>query len=483
VPLGGGGPQAQAPTAHGAAAATTFSAGARLWRSTSFRLTVGYAGLFIVSSLLLVGFIYVATAGFMNSQINQVIVADTEGLRERFRDDGLPGLIGGIRERVAGDPASTAIYLLASPTLQPLAGNLSAWPTSIELNGSWYEGAFEHNGRASIVRFHDVLLPGRLRLLVGRDVRDRVEVQSLIFNALMWAIGLTTVLAIAGGLIFRRTLDRRIEVINATAGAIVKGDLSQRIPTAGTGDEFDQLSATLNRMLDQIEQLMDGVSEVSNAIAHDLRTPLARLRNSLEEMTAGRLERAAWPAAIERAIAELDGLLDTFNALLRIAEVESGARRSAFDVVALDPLLRDAADLYAALAEERDLTISIAVDPAAKVLGDRHLLSQAIANLLDNAIKHSHAGGRIDLSARPADNGIEIVVADNGPGIPDVERANVTRRYYRLERSRGTPGSGLGLSLVAAVVKLHGGTLALDDNRPGLRVTMRMPDTKTPDVI
>jgi signal transduction histidine kinase len=457
------------------------SFGIKLWRSTSFRLTIGYTGLFIVSSLLLVGFIYVASASFMDRQINQVIVTDTEGLAERFRDDGLTGLIGGIRERVGADPSGTAIYLLASPNLQPLAGNLSAWPTSIELRDGWYEGAFAHNGRGSIVRFHDVLLPGRLRLLVGRDVRDRVEVQRLIFNALMWAIALTTVLAAVGGMIFRRTLDRRIEAINATAGAIVSGDLSQRVPTAGTGDEFDQLSNTLNRMLDQIEQLMEGVRNVSNAIAHDLRTPLARLRNSLEEMTAGRLERAAWPAAIERAIAELDGLLETFNALLRISEVESGARRSAFDVVALEPLLRDVADLYAALAEERDLSIATNIDPAAKVFGDRHLLSQAVANLLDNAIKYSPIGGHIELSARPADGGVTLVVADDGAGIPEDERVNVTRRYYRLERSRGTPGNGLGLSLVAAVVKLHGGTLTLEDNQPGLRVMIRLPDTKTPE--
>jgi signal transduction histidine kinase len=454
--------------------------GPRILRSTSLRLTIGFAGLFVVSALLLVGFIYLATAGYIDRQIDQVILTDTEGLAERFRDDGLTGLVAGIRERVAGDTGRTAIYLLASPDLQPLAGNLSAWPNSIELQSGWYEGAFAHDGRPSVVRFHDIVLPGRLHLLVGRDVRDRAEVQRLIVNALLWAIGLTTVLAILGGIVFRRVVLRRIEAINATAGSIMKGNLSERVPSAGTGDEFDLLAATLNRMLDQIELLMDGVSQVSNAIAHDLRTPLARLRNSLDEMTGGRLAPETWPAALDKAIAELDGLLETFNALLRIAEVEAGARRSAFDRVALEPLLRDVVDLYAALAEERSLSVATQIDAQTSVFGDRHLLSQAVANLLDNAIKHSLAGGKIGLTAKSANGGVEIAVADNGPGIPAAERVNVTRRYYRLERSRGTPGSGLGLSLVAAVVKLHGGTLALEDNQPGLRAVMRLPNAPAP---
>ena len=250
------------------------------------------------------------------------------------------------------------------------------------------------------------------------------------------------------------------------------------MPASGTGDEFDQLAGTLNRMLDQIELLMEGVRDVSNAIAHDLRTPLARLRNSLDEMNTGRLPREAWPQAVDRAIAELDGLLDTFNALLRIAEVESGARRAAFGAVALAPLLHDVADVYAALAEERQLSIAVAVAPEARAFGDRQLLSQAVANLIDNAIKHSRPGGRIEVAATAIDGDIEITVADNGPGIPEAERANVTRRYYRLERSRNTPGSGLGLALVAAVAKLHDGTLVLSNNAPGLRAAIRLPGAK-----
>jgi signal transduction histidine kinase len=277
---------------------------------------------------------------------------------------------------------------------------------------------------------------------------------------------MTGLLAILGSLLFRRVLLRKIESISRTGLAIVQGDMTHRVPVSGTRDEFDLLAETVNVMLDQIAGLMDGVREVSNSIAHDLRTPLARVRGRLEEIaSAPGLPRERLDD-VQQAIAQVDAMMAVFEALLRIAEIDSGARREAFTEMDVAAAVADVAEFYGPLAQERGIACTVEVGAPLAIVGDRHMISQAIANLLDNAIKYTPAGGTVAVRVTHAADHAEISVADSGPGIPDAEKPRVSERFYRLERARGTPGSGLGLSLVAAVARLHGGALRLENNRP-----------------
>ncbi|MEA3292517.1 MAG: HAMP domain-containing sensor histidine kinase, partial [Pseudomonadota bacterium] len=267
----------------------------------------------------------------------------------------------------------------------------------------------------------------------------------------------------------------QIESINTTSREIMSGDLSRRIPTRGSGDDFDLLAGNLNAMLDRIQALMEDVRRVSDNIAHDLRTPLARLRNRLELLKTDADADSPDSQAVEQAVAEADGLLATFNALLRIARIEAEQRREAFEQVALDTVVQDVAEFYEPLAEDKAQRLLLDLQPGIRLQGDRDLLFQALANLLDNAIKYTPRGGRIEISLQSSEIGVRLIVADNGPGIPVEAREKVLQRFFRMEESRTTPGNGLGLSLVAAVAKLHGITIRLEDNRPGLRVVWELP--------
>jgi hypothetical protein len=321
-------------------------------------------------------------------------------------------------------------------------------------------------------------------LLVGRDVQERREIESLITNALIWAIGLTVALGLAGGLFMSRNMLARVDEINRSSLDIMGGDLSQRLPIAGTGDELDQLGQNLNAMLEQIEALMIGMRQVTDNVAHDLRSPLNRLRNRLEVTLMQDASKEDYKLALEKTIAEADNLLGTFNALLMIARAEAGSLRDAMSWVDLSATVQDVAELYEPLADENGLELKVVAEPGLMIWGNRELLSQAVANLLDNAIKHGlpqNADNErmIEVSARPdtarAGRGVVLSVADRGPGIPPEERQHVLERFVRLEASRNTPGSGLGLSLVAAVARLHGGAIELGDNEPGLRVSLSLP--------
>lgn len=447
----------------------------RALRSTSLRLALGFSLFFAGSALVLVGFIYWATAGYMDRQIDSTIRADVDGLADQYVRFGLAGLVASIQSRLATATDRGAIYVVADPSLHPVAGNLGTWPAPAGKNPGWFEVPIEINGRQSIARLHHYLLPGGFHLLVGRDVEDRLRVQSLIVDALLWSVLFTMVLAVGVGFGFRRVLMRRIDSFGRTASGIVAGDLAQRVGLSGTGDEFDQLAETINQMLDRIERLMEGVRQVSNAIAHDLRTPLARVRGRLERMADELDPSTAGREAVEAAIAELDELMNTFNALLRIAEIDAGAQRQAFAAFDLSAALTDLAELFEAVAEDRGLTFVATIAPGLTLEGDRHLLAQAIANLLDNAIKYTPGGGRVTLDAVVDGPQVVIAVADDGPGIPADEIGRVRERFYRVERSRGTPGSGLGLALVDAVARLHDGMLTLDGQRPGLRAALHLP--------
>lgn len=449
----------------------------RLLRSVSVRLALGYAAIFILSSFLLVGALWWRTAAYLDREVDAVILADAQAVGDRLHDFGLIGALETVRDRVAAESDEHAIYLLADPGLHPLAGNLNAWPAQIGGGPGWYEIGLARAGKLHATRIIYVALPGGYRLLVGRDVQDRVAIRRTILGGLGWAVGIAILLAIGGGLLIRRAVFGQVEAINRTTAAIVRGDLARRLPTRGSTDEFDQLSQTINGMLAQIQVLIEGVRNASNTIAHDLRTPLTELRNRLEELLRRRPPSdEAW-SEVQAAVGDLDRVIGVFNALLRLADIDSGARISGFRAVPLDSVASEVAELYGPVAEAKgsELVFAAPAEPI-MVQGDPDLLAQAISNLVDNAVKFSPAGGRVVLDVmRDADGAAAIRVADKGPGITDAEKTEVVRRFYRGDAGKGKAGVGLGLSVVAAVAKLHGGRLEFADGDPGLVATLILP--------
>jgi signal transduction histidine kinase len=440
------------------------------------RLALGYAGLFIASSLLLVGLLWWRTAGYLDREIDAVIVADTQAVAERLRDFGLPGAIEGVAERAGANGDKSAIYLLVNPLGEPMAGNLNAWPPEVGRTTGWRQSEMLHDGRTHTTRLLSVGLPGGFRLLVGRDVEDREQVRALILNGLVWAIGAALIIAALGGMLARRAVLERIESISRTTAAIVQGDLAQRVPERQSADEFDQLAHMINRMLEQIQQLIEGVRNVSNAVAHDLRTPLAEARARLEYLLRNRSGAEELFAGIEATIDEIDRLIAMSNALLRLAEIDSGVRRSGFRRVDLAEIVLEIADLYRPTAEAKAIAFNVDAPAGLTADGDPFLVAQAVGNLVDNAIKYTPTHGKIDVRIVEHGGGeVEIAVIDNGPGIADSDKARATERFYRGDSSRGKAGVGLGLSVVAAVAKLHGGGVVFTDNHPGLTASLILP--------
>jgi signal transduction histidine kinase len=448
---------------------------AMLFRSAGVRFAVVYAILLAASAAALAMFLWWATAGLLDRQTEAAIRSDALGLAERYSEAGLPGLIVTIEDRLAQNVDDDAIYLLVSPTYHRLAGNLERWPGIVQETGPFYELPVQRAGMRSLGRVQRFDLPGGFHLLIGRDVQVRAQLRTLLTDALLWALVIVGAMATAGALVVRSLFRRTLANVSATAAAIAAGDFAQRVKLSGRGDEFDQLAEVINDMLDRIGRLMDGVREVSNAIAHDLRTPITRARTRLEDAALHAATAAELRLAIERATADLDGIVAVFQALLRIVEIEAGSRRSSFARIDAGPLMAGVAELYGAVAEERGVTLDASIPPHLLAYGDGALIQQAVANLVDNAVKFSPAGATVRLAASAGPHGLEILVCDEGPGIPVVERAKATERFYRGESARNTPGSGLGLSLVQAVARLHGGTLRLEDAVPGLRAVLSLP--------
>jgi signal transduction histidine kinase len=449
-----------------------------VFRTQAFRLTALYLILFAGSVLALFVFIYWSTADFAVRQAESTVTAEIDGLREQYQQGGLPALIRVIAERSTGERGNATLYLLINPRLEPIAGNLSAWPTTEEVGEGWIVFPVElrrgqlretHTARGAVFP-----IPGGFRLLVARDLVDATAFRTSIARTLSYAGLLTLALGVIGGVLISRNMLHRVEIVSATARQIMRGDLAQRIPVSANGDEFDALAGTLNAMLDQIERLMAGMRQVSDNIAHDLRTPLARLRARLEVALLDAPDAARYADVMRETIAEADALLGTFNALLSIAEAEAGARREGLAELDLSEVARSVAELYEPLAEEGGGQLIVHAEEAVKVRGDRHLLAQAAANLIDNALKYA-AGRPVELATRCAGGEAMLAVADRGPGIPADKRESVFDRFVRLEASRSTPGKGLGLSLVRAVARLHGGTVRLEDNAPGLRAVLALP--------
>lgn len=443
-----------------------------LLNSAPFRLALLYMLLFTVSAMALLGFFYWSTAGYIARQSDATIRAEIKGLAERYETSGLTGLTSLLAERLERQqPGDPSIYLLADARFQPLVGNVTRWPGVQSDADGWLD--FElgddrsgkvHRARARVFR----LRGGRFHLLVGRDMFELQAIQQLILRTLIWGLLITVGLGLVGGIMLSRGAMGRLDAINRAVEEIMSGNLSRRLPSNGGGDELDRLSRQLNRMLDQIEDSIDGVRRVSDNIAHDLKTPLARLRTRLESLAARNLDEKEREHLAEQAINEADGLLKTFNALLRIARIEAAARSAEFKLVDLNALLHDVVELYEPLAETRQQQLLLSGDDAVAIRGDRDLLFQALANLVDNALKYTPRGGQVTVSLAVE----EICICDSGMGIPEAERDKVFQRFYRSEQSRTTPGSGLGLSLVQAVTKLHNIKVTLRDNAPGLCVCL-----------
>lgn len=451
----------------------------RLLRSFSFRLAFTYMALFGASVLLLLWFIYWSTAAYMSRQADATIAAEITGLSERYDIDGLAGLIEVINERLSREPTGSSIYLLTTAINTRIAGNLNRWPTAPADKDGWLNFRLENAGHSKneihLARARSFTLSGGFHLLVGRDIYELEDTQQRIIRTLILGFAITLVLGGVGGFVLSRRVMKRLEAINTTSREIINGDLSRRITLQHSGDEFDSLAGNLNTMLDRIEELMEGVRRVSDSIAHDLRTPLARLRNRLELLRTEQEKTGQDPGLAEQAMTDADGLLKTFNALLRIARIETRQHSKTFSETDMAALLHDVVELYEPLAEEKGQSLNLQADAGVHMQGDRDLLFQAMANLLDNAIKYTPPQGQIEITLEERADSGRITIADSGPGIPEAERQQVFQRFYRLEKSRTSPGSGLGLSLVAAVARIHGMTLRLEDNRPGLRVQCKFP--------
>jgi len=447
----------------------------RLPRSAGWRFALAFAVLLALSTTAISSFLWWSTAGLINRQIEESIQNDAQNLADHWRRGGIPALRLTIEDRLAQDIEDSTIYMLLDPTGRRLAGNLESWPPSIRASEDFFEIRVERAGIRSLSRVQAYNLEGGFRLLIGRDIEVRAQLRTLLTDALMWTLAIVGGVAILGGRIVRNLFLGTIADVSATATAIAAGDLSRRVRRSGRGDELDRLADVINEMLDRIGRLMDGVRQVSNAIAHDLRTPITRARARLEDAALHATTADELRAAIERATDDLDGVVAIFQALLRISEIEAGSRRSSFSRVEITPLLRDVAELYDVVAEENGIELAVDVRDGLALFGDATLIQQAVANLLDNALKFSPAGTVVRLQGLAGPHGIEITVADQGPGIPEADRGRVVERFYRGEAARHTPGSGLGLTLTAAVAQLHGGSLRLGDAQPGLVATLVLP--------
>ena len=441
--------------------------------SSAFALAFGYVAFGFVALILFAAPLWYAWQVTVQDGRAELLRSDATRLSDVFRREGPQGLVTFINTRVGMQIAGERILLFADGSLHPLAGNLQEWPRGIPREAGLYSQTIQLDNQPARAMFEHVALPGGYNLLVGRDYGRFAPLERRFWYGLGGAVVVLSIAGVLAGFLIRRAVLLRVNGLQQTVQAIVQGDLSHRLPMHRSGDELDTLSRTINGMLDQIEHLVDGVRQVSNSIAHDLRTPLAELRSRLEELSLTRPDVEATFAEIEGAVADVDRVIGVFDALLRLAEIDSGMRRSGFVQVNAAELVRQAVEFYQPAAEIQGRHLLFRTEGPVAVAGDPVLLAQAIGNLIDNALKYSTDQGSIVVEARVGERGSAlIVVADKGPGIPDEEKPKVSKRFYRGDASRGTPGVGLGLSLVDSVAKVHGGRLDLADNHPGLRATM-----------
>jgi signal transduction histidine kinase len=443
-------------------------------RTASFRLAAAYAALFIVSALVLGALVVWVVATTIERYRVQRVEAEVAFLLLEYDSEGLAELVDEVGERIETGSGGGLYYGVIGPLGEQLAGNLVLAP---EASSGWQNIGSETSAAGIDQRRVFVVDIGNsVRLAVGDDFGMVEEINRALVHAFVWVLAAFLVVGLVGGWWVSSSFLRRIDEITKAADGIIGGDIERRIPVRGTNDDFDRLAATLNRMLDRISGLLENLTQVSNDIAHDLKTPLTRLRNRLVAAKSNGHDK---DAAIGAAIGDTEEILETFSALLRIAQIESGTRRSGFRDLDLSSLIETVAEDFRPVAEEEGKSLIATIQPGLTATGDKELLVQMLANLLENAIKHTPLGTQIALSLAKTDAGFLARVADNGPGIPPEERERIFRRFYRLEHSRTPPGSGLGLSLVAAIADLHGLNLVVEDKGPGLSVSLT-PNPRPP---
>src|SRR3984957_13314336 len=447
-----------------------------MMRSSALSLALGYVALGIIALVLFAAPLWYAWQVTIQEGRAEILQVDAQRLAEVFRRDGADGVRSFIDARVRMQIAGERILLLTDASLHPLSGNLTAWPSNVPLVPGNYKVKIELADQGMQTALVHVATLGNYNLLVGRDNRLFAPLQTRFWYGLAAAIAVLSIAGLLIGLITRRALMSRVHSIRQTVSAIIHGDLQHRLPTHLNDDELNTLSRTINGMLEQIELLVHGVRNVSNAIAHDLRTPLAELRSRLEELALIRPPPEQAYAEIDGAVADVDRVIRIFDALLRLAEIDAGLRRSGFVSLDATDLAANAVEFYAPAAELKNIDLTFRSDGPVSVSGDPVLLAQALSNLIDNALKYAPVNGAIEVAVHKRGDGTaQVSVSDNGPGIDDSEKGKVVERFYRGDASRGTPGVGLGLSLVQAVAKLHGSALELSDGNPGLRVAITMP--------
>jgi signal transduction histidine kinase len=446
-------------------------------RSTAVSLALGYVALGIAALVLFAAPLWYAWQVTIQEGRAEFLQADAQRLTDVFRRDGADGLKAFINARVQMQIAGERILLLTDASLHPLAGNLAAWPTTVPAVPGNYTIKFNVGSRGlQTALVHVAPLGDGYNLLVGRDNALFAPLQTHFWYGLAAAVAVLSIAGLLVGLITRRALMSRVYSIRQTVSAIMHGDLKHRLPTHLNDDELNTLTRTINGMLEQIELLVHGVRNVSNSIAHDLRTPLAELRSRLEEVALIRPPPDQTFAEIDGAVADVDRVIRIFDALLRLAEIDAGMRRSGFVALDIADLAANAVEFYAPAAELKNIGLTFRSEGPLSVSGDPILLAQALGNLIDNALKYAPVSGAVEVAVAKRSDGIaEVSVSDNGPGIADPEKSKVVERFYRGDASRGTPGVGLGLSLVQAVAKLHGSVLVLSDQKPGLRAALSIP--------
>lgn len=467
------------------------SALGRIARTTSFKLSLVYLAVFAAAAVFLIVYISATTTDLLTRQLEETVDAEIKGLAEQYKTGGVSRLVRLVDARSRAPGAS--LYLLTDFAGNRIAGNVSEAPAALldEANGEARPVPYRRlpsdlsDDPAAVGKTHHALvritvLPGGFRLLVGRDLAEREEFRAVIRQAFQLSMAVIVLLGLGTWFFVTRRVLKRIDAVSETTKTIVAGDLSRRIAVDGSGDEFDRLAVSVNAMLDRIEQLLRGLKEVSDNIAHDLKTPLTRLRSRVEMALSEPPSTDGYREALEATIEDSDALIRTFEALLRIARVEAGSTGAALAPLDAGEIVREVAELYEPAAEEAGTAIRVEVDGPAPVMADRNLIAQAVANLLDNALKYGRPAGEggapvVRVGVRRDGGRVGIFVADNGAGVPADDRSRVVERFVRLEASRSEPGSGLGLSLVQAVASLHKGTLTLGDAGPGLVATLDLP--------
>ena len=452
----------------------------RLFQTASFRLSALNGAVFAVCFAILLFVTYWTTTTALRAQIRAEVVGELDGLTAEASANDIEAIVQDIKERTSQTDGAAGYFFLSDSQGKKLAGNLDG----IEARDGWQEIGLSDVAvaKSGVTADEDhelwgqgTHLPDGSFLLVGQDAYRVLSVQEAIIDSFAWSAGIAFLLSALVGIVLSHGFLRRIDNINKTSQAIIDGRLKERIPVHGTSDEIDRLSANLNRLFDSNQSLLESLKQVSANIAHDLRTPLGRLRQGLEEARTKAGSQKAYGAAIDSAISESDQLLATFAALLRIAQIESGSRKAGFKTVDLTGIFERVASAYRAVAEDQGKELITALEPDVNFHGDGELLLQMAANLAENAIRHTPSNTRILLTLENSPQGIAASVADSGPGIPAEQREKVFEHFYRLDTSRATAGNGLGLSLVSAVATLHGIHISLQDNKPGLKVLLNFP--------